>query len=198
MKDLLIDSIMNNIKKYNQYDESKLKLIRYGLASLYLHLTKLIVIFALSYILGITLSLLKFIIFYSILRLSAFGLHAKKSIDCWITSLTIFLGIPYLCETLLINSHLKIIIVVICYMLLAIYAPADTEKRPLINKRKRIIYKIITLITTSVYILLLFIIKNNILENCLVFAIALQTVFVLPITYKLFGVNYNNYKKYSN
>ena len=196
MKDLLINSIMNNIKKEKKYDESKLSIIRYGLSSLYLHITKLVVILTLAYILGIIVSLLKLLLFYSILRLTAFGLHAKKSSHCWITSITVFLLIPYLCENITINKYIMISLLFICYILIAIYAPADTEKRPLIHKKKRIIFKIITLITTTVYIVMLFFIKDNILRNIVFFSIILQTTFILPITYKIFGVKYGNYKSY--
>ena len=58
MKDLLINSVMNNIKRYYNYDEEKLKVIKYGLASLYLHITKMFVIFLVSYILGTLKTLL--------------------------------------------------------------------------------------------------------------------------------------------
>ena len=91
MKDLLINSIMRNITNYYDYNETKLKEIRYGLASLYLHLTKIIVIFSISYLLGNLKTLLILMGLYSILRLSAFGVHAKKSLHCWIASLIIFL-----------------------------------------------------------------------------------------------------------
>ena len=50
MKNILLDSIINNIKKYYNYDEVKLKEIRYGLESLYLSLTKIIVVIILSII----------------------------------------------------------------------------------------------------------------------------------------------------
>lgn len=196
MKDLLINSIMNNIVRYYDYDESKLKIIRYGLASLYLFITKVIVTFTLAYFLGLFTTLLKLMAFYSIIRLTAFGVHAKKSIHCWIASLSMFLVIPYLCEILVINIYLKSSIAVICILLLAIYAPADTEKRPLIHKKKRIMYKVLTIITSLTFTTLLFFIKDNVLNNCVLFGLVLGAFVVLPITYKIFGVSYNNYKNY--
>lgn len=196
MKDLLINSIMNNIVRYYDYDESKLRIIRYGLASLYLFITKVVVTFALAYFLGLFDTLLKLMAFYTIIRLTAFGVHAKKSIHCWIASLSMFLLIPYLCEVLVINIYIKIAIATICVILLAIYAPADTEKRPLIHKKKRIVYEVITIITSLTLTISLFFIKDNILNNCVLFGLVLGVFVVLPITYKIFGVSYNNYKNY--
>lgn len=187
---------MNNITRYYDYDESKLKIIRYGLGSLYLFITKVIVTFALAYFLGLFYTLLKLMAFYTLIRLTAFGVHAKRSIDCWIASLTMFLVIPYLCEIMVIDLYLKLSIAIICVVLLSIYAPADTEKRPLIHKKKRVIYKVITIITSLTLTVSLFFIKDNILNNCVLFGIVLGTFVVLPITYKIFGVKYNNYKNY--
>ncbi len=196
MKDLLLNSLMRNITRYCNYDEIKLKEIRYGLASLYLQLTKMIVIFLLSYILGNFKTLLMLMGFYSILRLTACGVHAKKSIHCWIASLLIFIIIPIFCETIIINNNIKFITSIICTLLIGIYAPADTEKRPLINKNKRTIFKIISLIISIIYIVMIFTIKNNTLINCILFALILEVLVILPLTYKVFGVEYNNYKKY--
>lgn len=196
MKDLLINSMMNKITRYSNYDDTKLKEIKYGLSSLYLNITKLIVIFGLSYFFGNLRTLLILMGLYSILRLSAFGVHAKKSIHCWIASLFTFTLVPIICEKILINFYLRLMISISCIILLAIYAPADTEKRPLINKKRRTIYKITTFITSLIYVALITQIKDNILNNCIVFSLLLATFVVLPITYKLFGVKYNNYKNY--
>lgn len=198
MKDLLINSAMSNIEKYNNYNEVKLAEIRYGLASLYLTITKTVVIFGLSYLLGYFKPLLILMGLYSLLRLFGFGVHAKKSIHCWISSTIIFLLCPYLCTILVIDYKVKVSLGMICVILLGIFAPADTEKRPLINKKRRITYKVICACIGLSYIVLFFLIKDNLVSNALLFALIIETTLVLPITYKLFGVNYNNYKTYNS
>lgn len=198
MKDLLINSAMSNIEKYNNYDKVKLEEIRYGLASLYLTISKTIVIFGLSYILGYIKPLLILMGLYSLLRLFGFGVHAKKSIHCWISSTLIFIIIPYLCTILIIDYKVKVALGMFCVVLLGIFAPADTEKRPLINKKRRMTYKIISALLGLGYTVLFFFVKDNLVSNCLLFALLIETLLVLPITYKLFGVKYNNYKTYNS
>lgn len=198
MKDLLINSAMTNINKYYDYDDVKLAEIRYGLASLYLTLTKTIVIFTLSYLLGYIKPLLILMALYSVLRLFGFGVHAKKSIHCWISSLIIFLILPYLCIILTINYKVKVTLGMICVILLGFFAPADTEKRPLINKKRRITYKVISVLLGLIYIVLFTFIKDNTVNNCILISLMLETFVVLPITYKLFGVSFNNYKNYTS
>lgn len=195
MKDLIINSAMQNIENNCNYTKEKLAEIKYGLASLYSTITKTIVIFSISYMLGTLKSLLTLMVLYSILRLTGFGVHAKKSWHCWVSSLLIFLLLPYLCENLVIDYRAKVALGIMSVALLGFYAPADTEKRPLINSKRRLTYKIISVLLGLWYIVMIFLIKDNTLNNCILFALIQETLVVLPITYKLFGVKYKNYLK---
>lgn len=197
MKELVVNGIMNNITKYYDYDNTKISEIKYGIESLYLTITKTIIIFIISFILNITKELMLLFVFYSLIRLTGFGVHAKKSWHCWLTSLITFVLIPLLIKYITINEELLVISYTIFTLLLLKYAPADTEKRPLINKKKRITYKILTILLVISYFIYSLVNKDNItIINTLYFSILLETLLVLPCTYKLFGVKYNNYKNY--
>lgn len=197
MKELVVNGIMNNITKYYDYDNTKINEIKYGIESLYLTITKTIIIFILSIILNITKELMLLFVFYSLIRLTGFGVHAKKSWHCWISSLTIFVLIPILIKYVTLNEKLIIISYIIFNLLLLMYAPADTEKRPLIKKNKRILYKVLTIIITISYLTYSIIYKENtMIINTLYFSVLLEVILILPCTYKLFGVKYNNYKNY--
>lgn len=197
MKELVVNGIMNNITKYYDYDNTKINEIKYGIESLYLTITKTIIIFILSIILNITKELMLLFVFYSLIRLTGFGVHAKKSWHCWVSSLTIFVLIPILIKYVTLNEKLIIISYTIFTLLLLMYAPADTEKRPLIKKNKRILYKVLTIIITISYLIYSIIYKENtMIINTLYFSILLEVILILPCTYKLFGVKYNNYKNY--
>lgn len=196
MKELVVNGIMNNITKYYDYDNTKISEIKYGIESLYLTITKTIIIFIISFILNITKELMLLFVFYSLIRLTGFGVHAKKSWHCWVTSLITFILIPLLIKYVTLNKEFIIISYTIFTLLLLEYAPADTEKRPLINKKRRIIYKVLTILLVISYLVYSLIQKDNItIINTLYFSILLETLLVLPCTYKLFGVKYNNYKK---
>lgn len=197
MKELVVNGIMNNITKYYDYDNTKISEIKYGIESLYLNITKTIIIFIISFILNVTKELMLLFVFYSLIRLTGFGVHAKKSWHCWVTSLITFVLIPLLIKYVTLNKEFIIISYTIFTLLLLEYAPADTEKRPLINKKKRIIYKVLTILLVISYLIYSLIQKDNItIINTLYFSILLETLLVLPCTYKLFGVKYNNYKNY--
>ena len=193
MKKYVINKCMNYIKSNTNYDSVKLKEIEYGLISIYLTISKLIVIFILCIIFGIVKEMFIFLILYNILRAPSFGLHATKSWICLLSSTIIFIGIPYLCLFLSIPITLKTIIGMlgICFMFKN--SPADTKKKPIINKKRREIYKFISTILTIIFSLTSLVIKNNFISNCLIFSIILQNFMISPTVYRIFKLPYNNY-----
>lgn len=196
MKEIIINKAMNHIKKKGNYSEEKLAEIKYGLSTLYINITKTIVIFTLDYFLGIIKELLLILLFYGFLRLTGFGLHAKKSWQCWIGSLFTFLLLPFLVKVLSINIYVRLIISALSIIFIAIYAPADTEKRPLIRKKRRRIYKIICTITAIILTIYSFHIKNTLIQNAIFFSLILECIMISPLTYKIFKLKYANYKNY--
>lgn len=197
MKSIVINYLMNLIKKHYNYDKTKLDEIKYGLETLYLTITKTIVIFTIAYLLHLAKELLLIFLFYGILRIFGFGLHASKSWQCWLYSITSFIGLSYISTVVQIDEVLKIIIPSICIILLAIYSPADTEKRPITSKKRRIFFKISTILISITYFIFILTIKNNLYINILVISLIIQTTMVLPISYRIFKLRYNNYKYYN-
>lgn len=196
MKNLIINKAMNNIKNNCTYDEIKFAEIKYGLESLYLFITKTIVILLLAYLLGLFKELILVLLFYSLLRATGFGVHAIKSWHCWVSSIIIFIGVPTLIKLFVIPTSLMIGISIFCTLIIFKYAPADTEKRPIISKKRRKIYKIICTSTSILYVLGIIFIPSTYLASILMYSIVLETFMILPYTYKMFGVKYDNYKTY--
>lgn len=197
MRSKIINNIMDQIKKYNDFDEIKLQEIKYGLETVYLTIIKTIVFILIAILLNTIKGLLLFMLFYGIIRLTGFGVHAKKSLHCWISSIVIFVIIPILIKYVILNNYILYVGSIISIILLSIYAPADTPKRPLINKRKRNIYKISTIIISIIYFITIIMMKNNyIFTNTLFYSLLLESFLVTPFIYKIFGVSYKNYKTY--
>ena len=197
MRSIIINNCMNIIIKNKNYSKTKLAEIKYGLETLYLMFSKLIIIGILAIILGIFKELIIFILIYNIIRMPSFGLHATKSWICLLSSTIIFIGLPLLMKIIELNTSSKIIIGIIFTIGILLFSPADTKKRPIINKKRRKIYKILSTIISIIYVILSVIIKNNYIENCLIFSIILQNILISPITYKIFNLPYNNYKEYT-
>jgi len=179
-------------------DEIKLDEIRYGLEAIYMTITKTVVIFTISIILDIFIEMFLLLLFFNILRTTGFGLHATKSWICLLSSTLIFIFLPFISKIIYIPIFIKSILGVIAIILIFIYAPADTIKRPIINKNRRAIYKSLTTISCIILTLTSIIIKDNTISNLIIFGVYTEVILILPITYKIFGLSYNNYLNYIN
>ena len=196
IKSFIIDHSINIVSETNKYNKEQLEQIKYGLEGIYVTITKIVVILLISVILGLFKEAILLLLFFNGLRIVAFGLHASKSIWCWISSSISFLLIPFICKYITFPLIFFIISSAISLISFYLYAPADTIKRPLINSKKRKIYKILSICIGIIYIILIFSINNSLIKNLLTFSLILETILILPITYKIFKLSYNNYKNY--
>ena len=76
-------------------------------------------------------------IFVNFLRIFAYGLHAKKSWHCYISSIFAFIIAPMFFTNLELVLYQKIVIFIATLLSFILFAPADTYKRPLVNDRHR-------------------------------------------------------------
>lgn len=196
MKNLIVNSLMNFVTSNQNLDETKKDELRFGFSSMYITYSKLVVITLVALILGIIKEYLIFLLLYNLIRTFSFGLHATKSWMCWISSTIIFLGIPYISTMITIPIFVKIIIGSYLIMRFSMNAPADTKKRPIISKKRRLFFKYVSTILAFIYILISVVIKDNLISNILFMAVFIQSIIISPYTYKLFNLPFNNYKNY--
>ena len=197
MKNIFINKSLALIKKYYpNYDDIKIAEIKYGLEGMYLTITKLVIIFSIALMLNIYKEMLLLLIFFNIMRTTGFGLHATKSWICLLSSTLIFIGLPFVSKIIIISLPIKIILGALAIILVYKYAPADTKKRPLINPKTRRKLKIKTIFRTTILIIFAIIIKNNIISNLAIFGIYTEIILIIPISYKIFNLSYNNYLTY--
>jgi len=193
LKKFIINKCMNYIKKTNNYNEIQLKEIEYGITSVYLTISKMIFILFLSIVLNIFKEVIIFMICFNIIRTVGFGLHATKSWICWISSTIAFVLVPFICIYLNVNYYILQVAFLINVLLIFKNAPADTKKRPIVNRKKRNLYKFMATMISIGYSVIAIIDGNNFMSNCLIFSLILENILISPLTYKLFKLPYNNY-----
>ena len=196
MKEAFLNHTMNfiasNQKDLNQEDKEKLA---YGLEGLYMSITKLVIIFLIAFLLGFIKEFIITLIFFNIIRFPGFGFHASKSIVCLISSTLLILGLPYLFTNIEVSLTIKIILCIVSVITFIICAPADTQKRPLTNKKKRIIRKIAASSLAVIYSILIIVFNGYEISNLLMAALLIETILISPIMYLMFKEPYRNYKK---
>jgi accessory gene regulator B len=107
----------------------------------------------------------------------------------------LFVLFPFISNYVEIPLTIRITAGILSIVLMFFYAPADTYKHPLVNAKKRLIWKYITTINTFILVCISILVKNNCIANLIIFAIYTEILLINPISYKLLDLPYNNYKK---
>lgn len=194
MKEVFLNQSIKFITQYQEYDTFELAKLRYGLEGLYLTITKMIVLVCLALILNIFKEVMLVIVLFNIIRYTGFGFHAEKSWHCLLISSFNFIGIPYVLLQISFSNITTIIICGVCLIHYLLFAPADTKKRPLKNKRKRLIRKVLTISIGLSYTILIWVLHSDYWTSILLSVLIIQMIVISPATYKIFHQPYNNYK----
>lgn len=194
MKTLFLNSAMDFICRYHSYSDLDQKKLRYGLEGIYLTITKMVVLIILSLILGIFKEFIIVTILFNFIRYTGFGFHADKSYQCLLFSTFNFIVIPYILLHIELSHIVIYVICGICIFHYLLFAPADTKKRPLPNKKKRMIRKIVTIMIGIIYTLTIIFLNNTYWTGVILSSLIIQAIVVSPLTYRLFNQPYNNYK----
>ena len=194
MKRKFIKQSLNFIKSKKKITNLEEKKLLYGLEAFYNLFTKIIVLIILAIIFDCLKELILLTFIYSTLRLYGFGIHAKTSLQCWFTTLPIYIGgclfIRY-CELPIVILYILWIFSFISFIL---FAPADTPARPLIHKEKRIRAKILSIVILLFYLFIFIIYPNKLINNAILYGLLMECISINPLVYKLFNTPFNNYR----
>lgn len=196
MKEKFVNSSIKFIMKYQECDDLKLKKLNYGLQGIYSLIVKLSVVIIIAIITKTINQTLLFLLFYTGIRTYSFGWHAKTNIGCWISSITVYNIIPLLIKNYIIPDLIGYIILGISMISMILWSPADTKKRPLIRKEHRKKCKIISTTVLIIYIVLFVLKINHLINNAIIYASFIQSLYINPLFYKITKTQFNNYKYY--
>lgn len=170
--------------------EQKLAEINYGIAVFITNSYKLLFIFLLAIFLNIFKNFLIAFISFGALRTFASGVHATREWTCLPASALFFFGIVYSGMIVDLNIYSVSAIFALCFAAVLRYAPADTEEKPIVSRKLRnklkvqSCFAVIALYLASAYNL------GTSISSIITFAVIVETVLILPVTYKLTGSKY--------
>ena len=197
MKQKFVNSSINFITKYQECDDLKLKRLKYGLEGIYGVITKLIIVLIIAILTKTIKETALLILFYGGIRTFSFGWHAKSTLACLVTTISIYNISPFLISQLHLPTYIGYFTLIIAFISVILWAPADTPKRPLIKKDKRLISKFFSIAIVIIYSIILLFSNSNLINNTIIFALLIQTIMINPLTYKLTNTRFNNYKYYN-
>lgn len=184
---------MNQSLSLEELDFLKMKL---GLEVILINITKGIVIYGLAVILNVFFYTLLLHFSYLMIRSKSFGLHAQSSLMCTLISIGLFVIIPFFVKGIILHEFIIVTSFLCAFCCLLRYAPADTDKLPLIGAKKRENLRRHSVIRCILLGLISLWFSNSSVGTMITFGVVIQIVFILPITYKLLKRSCNNYEQY--
>jgi len=177
--------------------EQDLEIIGYGLEGIIITIPKIVFIIVVGYLLNILQPLFFAILSFGILRTFASGVHLKNGWICLIFSSVVFLSITYAGIYIPLSRLLKIFMFLVSFILLILYAPADTEERPLVVPRIRQELKVSSLVFTGLmFIIMLLLPSGHVIGNIITWSVVIESIMTTPAIYSILNRRYRNYEYY--
>lgn len=202
MIDKITQSLTNRIRKeMPDVDDERAEVINYGLQILLGEFPKIFVMLAIAYLLGVLkLTLITFLIIMPY-RIFSGGFHLKTHLGCIITTCAFYCGTALLAKYIVLNNIAKYIIITLLgifgIFMIKLYAPADTENVPILNKKTRKQKQFLSYIFFILGLVIALIIKDNVISNIIVFGYLMQTCMITKLAYILTNNKYG-YEVYGN
>lgn len=202
MLDKICTFLTNKIRKeIPEINDEKAEVINYGLQNIVGEIPKIFIMLGVSYILNIFwLALFTFIVLIPYKGASG-GIHLKTHIGCILFTTAFYCIIPFISQFYILTTIIKYILVSVIWIfgmiMIRLYAPADTESVPILNKRDRRKKQIVSYITYTIALFVAIIIPNETISNILVLSNFIQTLTITKVAYRLTNSKYG-YEVYGN
>lgn len=202
MIDKFCDLITEKIKsKVTDIDDERELIINFGVRLIFGELPKILILFIIGFLLNMGWQTL--LLFFLIAPYRSFtgGIHLKTHLGCMITTSILYLLPIILSKYILISDKnilyiLAGLITIFSIIIIARYAPADTENIPILGKKEIKSKKIKSYIALVILLSIIIFNPYKQFSYMIIYAIFLQNLTVLPISYKLTN-NKHGYEVYT-
>ena len=195
MLDKICTFLTNRIRKeMPEIDDEKAEVINYGLQNIIGEIPKIFITFGIAYLLGI-LPLVLFTYFaLFIYKGASGGVHLKTHLGCIIMTTAFYCLIPFVSQYFVLPGIIKYIVIAVTWIfgmiMIKLYAPADTENVPILDKKVRRKKQIVSYISYSIGLLAALLIQNDTISNILILANLFQTITITKFAYKITNSKY--------
>lgn len=176
-------------KEMPDIDEERAEVINYGLQNIIGEIPKIILLFVISWILGVLKEVVFMFIVLSPYRGASGGFHLKTHMGCLIGTTIFYCGVAFLSKNVVLSESIKYLLIaggwIFGMIMIKLYAPADTENVPILSKKERKKKQIMSYLTFTIGMLASIFIKNNVISNILIFGNLLQTINITKLAYKI-------------
>lgn len=202
MIDKFCDWITEKIKaKVSDIDEEREMVINFGVRLIFGELPKIMLLFIIGFLLKMGWQTLLLFLLIAPYRSFTGGIHLKTHIGCMVTTSILYLGPIILTKYFQISYDfvlyiLAFTVTIFSTIIITKYAPADTENVPILSKKEIKSRKIKSYISLTILLIIIIFSPEKNISYMIVYAIFLQNLTILPISYKLTN-NKHGYEVYT-
>lgn len=188
----------HNLAASHNLSEEKEEILAYSIELLVLNLANLVLTLLVGYLIGAFFETSLCVLTILVFRQIAGGAHSDSPWRCLLITVTILPLLGYIAKVLALKGQyfqdvLTIIVAILSFAMFYLFAPADTPKAPVSNKRKKFFKKVSFLVLAisllAVYLLHFssFVVKNNI-QMSVTLALFWISFILSPLGYKLMSI----------
>lgn len=198
MTNRLTGFCLEKIHAHDHMSQDDYENVHYFLEVFFINLFKLFQVYLCAYLFDTLFETFVMNCAYVLLRSHANGWHARSSFNCSLLGISCFVGIPLLLQKTMLpfNGWIVVILSILLLIEVGLYAPADTEKNPLVSVSERKRKRRNALFMTLILVLLSYVIQNQSLQTLILSGLFIEILMIHPLFYKLTKRSYKNYEKY--
>ena len=197
MIDRFCTYLTNKIRKeMPEIDDERAEVIMYGLQNIIGEFPKGIIILVIAYFLGIFKLTLISILIVAPYRCFSGGVHMKTHLGCIIYTSILYSGSALIGKYIVLAGIAKYItaltIWIFCMIMIKLYAPADTENVPILQKKERRQKQIFSYIILTLEFIVAIIINNPVIAGIIIFGDFIQTLTITRFAYNITDNKYGH------
>lgn len=196
MIDKICDKLIKRIRaKMPEVDDERAEVIKYGLELIIGEVPKFFITLGIAWILGVFKYTLITILIVLPYRLSAGGLHLKTHLGCILGTNLFYVGSAFISKYIVFPSLLTrwifiLGVLIFSSIMIALYAPADTENIPILQKKVRKNKKIKSYISILFMVVLSIIVKDNVVSNICIISMLIESINISKLAYSIFKLKF--------
>jgi accessory gene regulator B len=186
------------IRKLPGKSEAEIEETNYELHAFLVNIVGLSIVFIISYFLNILNYTFVAFVCFRFIRTFGSGIHPRNSLMRLVTPNLTYIGITYIGLSFQLNKFDISISFIACIVLAYLYAPADTEEKPIVSKNLRRKLKILSCFSIVIlYIAALLFIRTK-YASIITFSVLAECTTILPAFYVLFNRRFSNYEAFDS
>ncbi|QAS52230.1 accessory gene regulator AgrB [Halobacillus litoralis] len=180
MTEVVADRCASWLHKKSKGDRRRYLKMKLGFETLFINLSKMVVVYAVALWFQIFLATLLFHLSYYTIRRTSYGRHAGNSLMCSLISIVIFVGIPYVAPFIVLPTSMIILLFLINGWLIYKFAPSFTTKNRIPSRKKQLKLRNQSLGTCIIIMAVTLMISDSTAQTLLTSGATLASLLTIP------------------